>query len=156
MKNRQQVTLRHALFPHALFPLQHSLSRLVIDFQPLECSQCGFLIKKISSFCPKNPSKIRVYRCADCGVSDSDIFWHKLRTERTYDYVALCAPVCLMEYSLPKLRMLENLEMHGNSVNKYSAARFALLLHACPLVRVPRACLYAWIFKTLDNGPLLS
>lgn len=62
--------------------------------------------------------------------------WQKQHTERTYDYVALCAPVWLLEHSLPKLAMLETLEMHGNCVNKYSAARFAVLLHASPLVSV--------------------
>jgi hypothetical protein len=64
------------------------------------------------------------------------MYWHKQRTERTYDYVTLCAPVWLMEFSLPKLTRLENLELHGNTVNKYSAARFSLLLHASPVVRI--------------------
>jgi hypothetical protein len=78
---------------------------------------------------------LECFRCTECGVSDSDMYWHKQRTERTYDYVTLCAPVWLMEFSLPKLTRLENLELHGNTVNKYSAARFSLLLHASPVVR---------------------
>lgn len=73
-------------------------------------------------------------------MTDSDILWTKQCTARTYDYVALCAPVWLLEHSLPKLTMLENLEMHDNSVNKYSAVRFAVLLHSSPLVRNPSNC----------------